>query len=181
MIVSPLLARDKHARFEGMGFILDKAFDQLSTDRDRWTAILTAIPENVVSWYQEDIYSKKLGALFGTYVEKNESLMGELLVLLVMARQRPPGWEKAIERFIQKSNKNSFYLYQVFALLRSEFRTSFSTERTRQQLRRFTAMAVAKHQTGAKSPNVKLIEKVAKALEENEKKREAEKGKPEMT
>jgi hypothetical protein len=35
---------------------------------------------------------------------------------------------------------------------------------TRQDLRRLAAMAVAKHQTGAKHPNIQLVEKAAKAI-----------------
>ena len=45
-----------------------------------------------------------------------------------------------------------------------QFKMSFATERTRQQLRRLAAMSVAKHTTGVKHPNVKLVEKAAKEL-----------------
>ena len=167
-VISPLLAKSKSAGFEGMGFFLDETFDDLTTEKDRWTAIMTVIPDNVVLWYQEDIFSKKLGALLSTYVEQHHGSLGELLVLLVMTRQRPPGWEKVVEDFILRSDKNSYYLNRVFASLRNEFKTSFSTERTRQHQRRLAAMSVAKHETGAKRPNIKLVEKAAKALEEGD-------------
>jgi hypothetical protein len=105
-----------------------------------------------------------MGALFSNYIQAHPGELGELLVLLVMAKQRPPGWEKEIERFIVREQKNSFALNKVFVVLRHEFKVSFSTERTRQQLRHLAAMAIAKHLTGSKHPNTQLIEKAAKQV-----------------
>jgi hypothetical protein len=90
-----------------------------------------------------------------------------MMVLLVMIMQRPPNWEKEIESFIVRTNKNSFYLNRVYASLSHEFKASFSTERTRQQLLRLAGMSVAKHSTGSKHPNIKLIERAAKMIEED--------------
>jgi hypothetical protein len=128
---------------------------------------MKVITNNVVDWYQEDIFSRKMGALLSSYLNNNKDTLGELLVLMVMIKQRPPAWEKDVEQFIVRVNKNSFYLNRVYSLLHGEFRTSISTERNTQQLRRLAAMAVAKHQTGSKHPNTQLVEKVAKSIEEN--------------
>ena len=179
LILSPILAEHRTAAFEGMGFYLDKSFEQWTTEETRLEQILCAIPFNIVRWYQTDIFSKKMGALFGKFVNNNAMAMRALLVLMLMVRQRPPGWERVIEGFIVRAKKNSFYLNQVFACLFDEFKTSFCNERTRQQLRRFAAMSLAKHQTGAKHPNIKLVEKVAKhidsAMSENDAKNLPEK------
>jgi hypothetical protein len=163
-LISPVLANQKRAGFEGMGFYLDKTFDGIDTVEKRWKTILSVITGNIVTWYQEDIFSKKMGALLIKYVRDHEDKLGELLVLLMMVMQKPLGWEKEVERFIVRENKNSFYLNQIYFATRHEFKTSFSTERTRQDLRRLAAMAVAKHETGAKHPNLQLIEKAAKAV-----------------
>lgn len=166
VIISPLLAERRSASFEGMGFYLDKDFDEKKSDRERWEAIMAVVADNVVDWFQEDIFSKKMGALLSGYVQANQGSLGEMMVLLVMAKQRPPGWEKEIESFIVRTNKNSFYLSRIYSVLFHEFSTSFSSERTRQHLRRLAAMSVAKHSTGSKHPNVKLVEKVAKQIDE---------------
>ena len=147
-----------------MSFYLDKTFDALDTPGKRWKAILTCIVDNIIAWYHQDIFSKKMGALFSNYVKAHPGELGELLVLLVMAKQRPPGWEKEIERFVVREQKNSFALSRVFVALDQEFKVSFSTERTRQQLRHLAAMSIAKHMTGAKHPNTQLIEKAAKQV-----------------
>lgn len=165
-ILSPLLAERRSACFEGMLFYLDKEFDE-QTNLKRWESIMYSIADNVVSWFQEDIFSKKMGALLSGYISKNHGSLSEMMVLSVMAIQRPPGWEKEIERFIVRTNKNSFYLFKIYSILQNEYRTSFSSERTRQHLRRLAAMSVAKHSTGAKHPNIKLVEKTAKQIEED--------------
>lgn len=164
-LLSPHLATQGSATFDGMGFNLGKSFDAIESVEGRWKVLMNVIVDNVVRLFQDDIYSKKMGALLSSYIHKHEGSLGEILVLLVMAKQRPPGWEKEIEGFIVRSKKNSFYLNKIFYTLLSEFKTSFSTERTRQQLRRLAGMSVAKHDTGAKHPNMKLVEKAAKAID----------------
>jgi len=164
VVLSPLLATRKRAQFEGMGVYLDRDFDQIESIDNRWNAILTMIAENVVDWFQEDIFSKKMGALFCRYLEKNQGGFSEFLVLLVMTKQRPPGWETEVERFIIRTKKNSFYLGRIHASLRNEYKISFSNEQTRQQLRHLAAMSAAKHFTGSKKPNTKLVEKAAESL-----------------
>ena len=167
VILSPILATRRTASFEGMGFYLTKDFDGQKTDKDRWELLMNVIPDNVVSWFQEDIFSKKMGALLSGYVKANKGTLSEMMILLVMATQRPPGWEKEIESFIVRTNKNSFYLNRIYAALRHEYSASFSTERTRQQLLRLAGMSVAKHSTGSKHPNIKLVEKAVKAIEKD--------------
>jgi predicted MPP superfamily phosphohydrolase len=164
VVLSPVLAEQGRAGFEGMSFYLDKTFDKLETPAKRWKALLTCIVDNIITWYHQDIFSKKMGALFSNYVKAHPVELGELLVLLVLAKQRPPGWEREIERFIVREHKNSFALSRVFVALSEEFKVSFSTEQTRQQLRYLAAMAIAKHATGSKYPNTQLIEKAAKQV-----------------
>jgi hypothetical protein len=164
VILSPFLAEHRRAQFEGMGFYLDKSFDEIEPLDSRWSRIMSVIAENVVYWYQEDIFSKKLGALFARNIEKNQGGFREFLILLVMTKQRPPGWEKEVESFIIRTKKNSFYLNRIHISLLSQYNISFSNEQTRQQLRRLAAMSAAKHLTGSKNPNKTLVEKAAKVI-----------------
>ena len=166
-VVSPILADRRTATFEDIWFVLDRGFDQ-ETHRQRWETIMTVICDNVVSWFQEDLFSKKMGPLFVNHMRENQGSLTAFLLLLVMIRQKPAGWEKEVERFIVSENKNSFYLSRVFDAVRSEFRLAFTSERNRQELRRLGAMAIAKHQTGAKHPNLALVKKAAEAIDKAE-------------
>jgi hypothetical protein len=164
-LVSPVLAQNGTAAHEGMGFALDNSFGQFTSFKERWNGLLTVIAENVVRWFQEDLFSKKMGALLINYAQSRTSSLESLLMLMVLAKQRPPSWDKAIERFIVSANKNSFVLNRIYLALESELSESFAGEGARQQLRRLSAMAVGKHFTGAKRPNVKLIEKTSRVLD----------------
>lgn len=167
VLISPVLATNRKAQFEGMGFYLDQSFKGESEPNKLWDLVTTAIADNVVSWYQRDLFSKKLAPLFNDYLAKNEGKLGELLLLLVLVRQRPPGWNKTVGAFIENAHKNSFYLNRVYFTLRQEFKLGFAHEQTRQQMRLLAATAVAKHGAKVKRPNQKLLERAKKFFDES--------------
>ena len=164
-VLSPILATNRHAQFEGMGFILADGFEDEKDATRIWKLVMSGIVDNVVSWHQLDLFSKKLGPLFESYLKANEGKIGELLILLVLVKQRPIGWKESVTKFIARTTKNSFYLNRIYFTLLHEFRYGFAPEEARQQMRTLAAMAVAKHATGAKYPNQKLIAKAASAID----------------
>ena len=164
VILSPVLAVQRKATFEDISFIMAD-WDEKEELPDRWAVIMTCILDNVVSWFQDDIFSKKMGALFCNHIKTHRGELSEVLVLLIMIRQKAPGWAGETERFILREHKNSFYLSRVFTALRTESRIGFFGERTRQELRHLAAMTIAKHELGVKRPNAKLIRKAAEALD----------------
>jgi len=162
--LSPILSEQKSVKFEGMNWILDEGFDKYPTAEKRWQAIMTHITTNVVKWYQEDLFSNKLGPLFANHIAKNPRTLSELLLIMTMVIQRPHGWEAEVEKIIMREAKDSFYLNRVFSELRSEYKYGIIDERSRQKLRRLAATAIAKHQTGQGRPDMKLIERAAQQI-----------------
>ena len=164
VVLSPVLAIQRRATFEDIAFIL-ASWDDRQTPEDRWSDIMTCILDNVVSWFHDDIFSKKMGALFCSHIDAHRDELSEVLVLLVMIRQKTPGRVEEAERFVLKEHKNSFYVGRVFGALRTESRIGFFGERTRQELRHLAAMAPARHDVGVKRPNKRLIRRVAEELD----------------
>ena len=164
VILSPVLAVQRRATFEDIAFVLSR-WDEEEEPQDRWATIMSCILDNVVSWFQDDIFSKKMGALLCNHVESHRGELSEVLVLLVMIRQKAPGWVRETKRFILSEHKNSFYLSRIFAALQTEYRIGFFGERTRQELRHLAAMTLARHDVGVKRPNKRLIQRVAEALD----------------
>ena len=164
VILSPILAAQRRATFEDISFVLTD-WDENEEPPDRWVNIMDCILDNVVLWFQDDIFSKKMGALFCDHIKTHRSELSEVLVLLVMIRQKAPGWMKETKRFILSEHKNSFYLSRIFVALLTEFRIGFFGERTRQELRNLAAMALARHEVGVKRPNRRLVQRVAEALD----------------
>lgn len=167
VILSPVLAVQRRASFEDIAFYL-YSWDENEEPIDRWQKILTCILDNVVTWFQDDIFSKKMGALLRNHVETHRGELSETLVLLVMIRQKAPGWVEETKRFILKEHKNSFYLSRIFAALWSESRIGFFSERTRQELKHLAAMTIARHDAGVKRPNKRLIQRATEALDKQE-------------
>ena len=167
MMISPVLAIKKRADFEDMNYYLENDFDKYKTEEHRWQALMVNIPYNIVNWYQEDVFSKKLAVLLTTFINDHKGELGELLLLMVMIKQKPPGWNTRVEEAIVRS-ENSFYLSRIFSSLRGEYALGFSAEKIKQQLRHLSAMALAKYEVKVKRPNSTLIEKVAKFLDEKE-------------
>lgn len=163
-MLSPALANSKHAHYENINFMLDHSFDHLDTVEKRWQAIMNSVASNVVNWYQEDISSRKMGPLLIKFTKQNTGKLGELLAVYVLIKQKPTGWEDQIHSFIINEHKNSFYLNRAFELLMSECKYGENSERNRQYLRKLAAMALAKHDTGAKNPKESLVEEVAKQI-----------------
>jgi hypothetical protein len=167
-LIAPLLGERMSYVFEGMAFVLDPTFDAVKDFDAKVRMIITCVPGNILAWFQSDLFSKKMSTLFSSYIEKNRSSLGELLVLLLMVRQRSPGWEREVEAFIVRSSKNSSELLMLFNELMGELQVSFANEESRQHMRRLAAMSLAKHVKGAKHPNNSLVAEMDKKMREME-------------
>lgn len=166
VLLSPLLVLERRAQFEDMSFVLGRGFEGEVEPQTRWTELMASIPGNVTSWFEEDLSSRRLGVLLSNFIRQNEGTLGQFLILETMVHHRPKDWDKEVQRFIVRSHKNSFFLERLYITLMRSFKYAFINERTQQEMLRLAGMAVAKHETGAKHPNAKLVEKVARALEE---------------
>jgi hypothetical protein len=165
MIVSRFLAEKQFATFEDMSFFLDPHAQWGKSPEDRWGEIISALPLNVVNWFEEDIFSKRMGGLLFNYMKSDPGLLKQCMVCLLLIRQRPTGWEREVERFVLAVDKNSTYLFSAYDILWDEMENASSNEETRQQLRRLASIALARHDKGVKVPNRELIERAGKAID----------------
>ncbi|HET7831410.1 MAG TPA: metallophosphoesterase [Gallionella sp.] len=158
-IVLPILAEKGHAVYDGAGFIL--AGDFGDTPQQRFTRILCEIPNNVVSWCQDDLFSRKMGPLLIDQLGNKE--IGDISrheLILLLIHQRPRDWSKQVQRYIATNKKNSFYLFDVYQSLRTQYRYSFASPQTLREIEHLIRMAATKHVTGDKEPGVKAINKL---------------------
>lgn len=164
LIISPILARDGRANFEGMGFRLVD-FDKIPDDR-KVHAVVDAIPYNVVEWFEQDLHSKKLGLIcLELFAEKSKSI-AQILLRQTVILHKPKGWEGGVECFMRDEPKESFYLYDVFRALRSETKVGKSS--VVNKCKKLAATAIAKHWTGRGKPAQKTIKEALARLEQME-------------
>jgi hypothetical protein len=165
VLVSPLLARDGNAAYEGLGFYLTKDFDSYPEEGEKWAALMSAIPSNVINWYQQDIFSRRMGPLLKGFLKTSKSSLRNHLVRYLLVLHRPIGWEKELNNFVLKEDKNSFYLMDIFQVLEGEHQYGLSSEKNKSELRRLSATAIARHDRGVKRPNLALLKRAEEALD----------------
>lgn len=158
-VLSPMLAMSGSAEFEGATFWVDKNFD--GTDDELFNAILVSIPSNIHGWYQDDLYSKKIGSLIIDQLNyENSEIINHNLHLLIIS-QRPRDWEIYIQKYIASNSKNSFYLMDTNRALQSQYKYSFASYRALETIKDLIKMTIAKHELGVKTPNKQHIKKIS--------------------
>jgi hypothetical protein len=159
LVVLPTLAKEGSATFDGANFVLDGDFG--ATVQERLISVITSIPSNVVNWSKDDLLSEKMGPLLLNVFRSESGALRRHELMRVLVAQRPRGWGEAVQGYIASVEKNSFFLYDTYTALRTQYRFSYVSSQTLGEIERLIRMAATKHVTGAKIPGPKLIEKMS--------------------
>jgi len=163
LVLTPILVKEGYARLDGASFDINNSqFDDLP--ENRFKQIIEIIPNNVVGWYRDDLFSKKMTTLIYDNVNKNENDLIKHMLNLFILNKRPKDWAKYLEKYIEEENKNSFYLYDIYHNLRAEYQYSFATEGDVRIMKKLIKMTAAKHDKGMKKPSQKMIDKVSDSI-----------------
>jgi hypothetical protein len=162
LVILPILAEKGQAIFDGVAFVLDGNFG--STTKERLNGVLSEIPNNVVRWSKDDLHSQKMGPLLIDVFTKETIDLRKHELALLLIYQRPRSWNEIIQDYITSIHKNSFYLYDVYRALRTQYRYSYASNATLKEIEHLIRMAITKHVTGTKEPGVKLIQKTIPKL-----------------
>lgn len=159
VVLAPILAEKGHARVDGASFILND--DIYGSTEEKFYHILQVIPFNIVGWFKDDLFSKKMKTLLYKHIESEKNNLRKHELNLLILNKRPMGWEKHIEKYIISEKKNSFYLFDVYTTLRSEYQYSFASKESLAMLERLLKIIVAKHDYGVKTFGPKAIKKIS--------------------
>lgn len=157
-VLLPPLVELGHASFDGAFFIVSSNFGNEPVKR--FYNILTAIPVNVVQWYQDDLYSPKMAPLLGLLLDREiDELIRHEMILLQIAK-RPSGWKDSVQRYIHSNHKRSFYLSDVNTKLREQYMYAFVSTQELRDLEYLIKMVTVKHIHGVKRPKTKAVDKM---------------------
>jgi len=157
IVLSPILSKQGYAILDGASFVLAENFGE--TIEERFRRIISLIPSNIVSWYKDDLFSKKMSSLLYNHSKEEDCNFKKHLLSLLILNKRPKDWEKHIERYIINEHKNSFYLLDIYGTLRAEYKYSFASNVNLKHMERLIKVCVTKHDLGIKSPNKKILQK----------------------
>ncbi|WP_420430387.1 metallophosphoesterase [Kordiimonas sp.] len=175
VIFGPVLASDRFLSFENMNFRLGTSFDGYD-GTELLTKVVTATPFNVVNFYEKDISSSRISTLLIDYIESTDNEIEKLLVSFILIRNRSKGWKSAISSLMRQLGKNSFYLFALFREARRQYQYGFCSLEQKSKLKDLLGVAVAKHETGARSPSQTLVKKVGdKVADKLDKEKSAQK------
>ena len=162
-ILSPLMAEERFAVFDHIKFFLGSSFDEFDGD-ELWKRIVDAIPRTVVAEHDRDIASPRMTPLFERSLSSGGCGPADFLLVAVIVKSRPSKWQELIDSYIRRLPKNSFYLLKTYEMLRNEYRYGFVSPKTKSAIYDLISLTVAKHETGAKSPNKKLVDRVKSSI-----------------
>lgn len=157
-VLSPLLAEEGRAAFDGQAFRLSGDFGD--TKEKRLNHIFLSNPYNVVMQFQDDLYSQKIGPLLYSGIEaEQDELSVHLLVSLVVAT-RPPNWRKSVEKHIDSLPTNSFYLWDIVNSMRRSLQFDFIGGQEKNEISFLLKKSLAKHKFDEKIPTMNHIKQM---------------------
>ena len=160
LVLTPILSKQGHATLDGASFVLNDYFGDNEDERLR--TIIALIPTNIVNWYRDDIFSKKMTSLLFNHIDSESSEFKKHLLNLLLINKRPKKWDTHIENYIILSNKNSFYLLDIYNTLKAEYRYSFASDSNLRIMEKLLKITATKHFRGIKNPSKKIIDKFDK-------------------
>lgn len=156
--LSPIMAKEGKATFQGAAFELNGNFG--NSFEERLNTIVQVLPTNIVGFFQDDLYSPKIGPLFyDCFKDENNELMKHHQALLFIFK-RPNGWKKQIENYIISLNKNSYYLFATVNTLRARYRYDFASQNDLNDIKYLVKLGLAKHHFGGVKPSLSQILKI---------------------
>lgn len=161
-VIAPLLAQEGKATYDGATFIVSDDFGD--EPQERFFRILMEIPSNVTRWFQQDLYSRKMGPLLLDQLKQNSlTRVSKHELILLIAENKPKNWVKYVYQYIVENNYNSFYLFDLFATLRHDYRYGYLSKVDLKEIEHLIKMAATKHVTKNKEPSEKVINQTFKA------------------
>lgn len=128
-LMAPALAKDGVARYDGFSLKLTEGFEKLKDDPKRLLlAIIAAIPENLVLWYKDNIYSSKLAQLiFDKIASEGNSVIKHLLICIIIHEQ-PDSWNDVVRKYMSELDKHSFFFGDTLDTLKTMYANGVMSE-----------------------------------------------------
>lgn len=118
-LMAPALAMEGQAGYDDFRLQLDDTFNKDTKDKKKLLIdIMSNIPHNVVSWYKDSIYSSKLADLLYEKIENETNPVIKHILVNLIVFEQPDRWENVVRKYLDKSDKHSFYFGDTLSTLR---------------------------------------------------------------
>ena len=144
--ISPILAEKGVATFDGQGFFLLDGFGD--DPQKRWFNVLMDVSSNIVGRFKNDIASQKMGPLlFDNLNTESDDIKRHQIAILIVV-ERPKNWKNAIQWYIDKLDKKSYYLLDLYNVLQTQYNYSTMTVHDIRDTKYLIKATLSKHNFG---------------------------------
>lgn len=157
ILISPILAKQGRADFEGTDFILDES---LRSEDGSTSQVWNVIPFNVIQWYKADLSSAKMGPLLFEKLRSELDPLRRHNIALLVAAIKPKSWKRVLEDYALSLDKDSFYLYDLFTYLVWEYRYEYLDDKTRDAVSALAKAMFSKHIHNTDKPSANMLSKI---------------------
>lgn len=163
-VLAPVLTNRREAAFDGFNFCLSDDFrNDAEGSKQLFINILSCTPYNVVSYVKDHLASDRVGPLCYDYLKSGPNALACHLVILFLVNVRPKDWGCVVEKYIIDLDKNSFYLVDVFNLLRHVYMYDYIDYEADKQMCYLMKKCLAKHLLAIDNPVGKMVGKISDA------------------
>ena len=160
-LMAPALAMEGKAGYDDFRLQLADSYDTKSDDKKQLLIdIMSNIPHNIVTWYKDNIYSSKLTDLLYEKIEQETNpVIKHVLINLVIYKQ-PDRWDIVVRRYLDKSDKHSFYFGDTLSSLRVMYAKGAMSDADLAKTKTLILLGYTKLATKGNKMNPGMIKKI---------------------
>ena len=128
-LMAPALARDSEAGYDGFNLFLADGFSQYDKDiNQKLIQIIINIPNNILRWYKDDLYSAKLADLIFDRIKNETNPIVKHLLVGIIIREHPSRWDEVVKGYLSEVDSKSFYFGDTIDSLKDMYSNGVLTE-----------------------------------------------------
>lgn len=128
-LIAPVLASEGIAGYDGFRLVLsDSIDDTLDDPKRKLINIIASIPENIITWYKDDIYTSKLTDLIYEKINSEHNLVIKHILIWLVIYEKPDKWDGAVKKYLASVDKESFYYFDTISALKTMYAKGIMTE-----------------------------------------------------
>lgn len=109
-LMAPALARDSKAGYDGFNLFLTDSYSKYDNDpKQKLIQIIVNIPNNILRWYKDDIYSAKLADIIYDKIKSESNPVIKHILIGMIIREQPAKWDDVVIKYLSDVDAKSFY------------------------------------------------------------------------
>lgn len=172
-LMAPALSKEGWANYGNFRLALAEGFEHYKDDpKGTLIDIISSIPENLMRWYKDNIYSSKLSQLFFETISKeNNPVIRHLLISMVIYEQ-PDGWFDVVRNYLSMVGHNSYYFGDTITSLKFMYSIGVMSDSNLSRTRNLIKLGYTKMLSKDHKMHPELVNRVINVLPQRENNKE---------